>query len=67
MSVNAVDGQAMIDACKQAGVKLLVGYRMHFEPKTLEIIRMRKAGSSGRSVSSRDYVDSPSAIPRNGG
>ncbi|HWK07691.1 MAG TPA: Gfo/Idh/MocA family oxidoreductase [Puia sp.] len=48
MSVNASDGQAMIDACKQAGVKLLVGYRMHFEPKTLEIIRMRKAGEFGQ-------------------
>ena len=29
-------------------VKLLVGYRMHFEPKTLEIIRMRKAGELGK-------------------
>jgi len=48
MSVNATDGQAMVDACKQAGVKLLVGYRMHFEPKTLEVIRMRKAGEFGK-------------------
>ena len=48
MSVNAKDGQAMIDACKKAGVKLLVGYRMHFEPKTLEIIRMRKEGELGK-------------------
>src|SRR5882757_3691409 len=48
MSVNAADGQAMVDACKQAGVKLLVGYRMHFEPKTLEVIRMRKAGEFGK-------------------
>src|SRR5215207_10237622 len=44
MAVNAADGQAMVDACKNAGVKLLVGYRMHFEPKTLEIVRMRKEG-----------------------
>ncbi|MEO5996096.1 MAG: Gfo/Idh/MocA family oxidoreductase [Chitinophagaceae bacterium] len=48
MSVNAKDGQAMIDACKKANVKLLVGYRMHFEPKTLEIIRMRKDGEFGK-------------------
>src|SRR5678815_2776802 len=41
MAVNAREGQEMIDACKKADVKLLVGYRMHFEPKTLEIIRMR--------------------------
>jgi predicted dehydrogenase len=48
MAVNAVEGQEMIDACKKAKVKLLVGYRMHFEPKTLEIIRMRKAGELGK-------------------
>jgi len=48
MSINAKDGQAMIDACKKNNVKLLVGYRMHFEPKTLEIIRMRKDGELGK-------------------
>lgn len=48
MSINATDGQAMVDACKKANVKLLVGYRMHFEAKTLEIIRMRNAGEFGK-------------------
>jgi predicted dehydrogenase len=48
MALNAKQGQAMVDACKAAGVKLLVGYRMHFEPHTLEVIRMRKAGDFGK-------------------
>jgi predicted dehydrogenase len=48
MSVNSQDGQEMVDACRKANVKLLVGYRMHFEPKTLEIIRMRNAGEFGK-------------------
>jgi predicted dehydrogenase len=48
MAVNAKEGQEMVDACKRANVKLLVGYRMHFEPKTLEIIRMRKDGELGK-------------------
>jgi predicted dehydrogenase len=48
MAVDAREGQEMVDACKQAGVKLLVGYRMHFEPHTLEIIRQRKAGLFGK-------------------
>lgn len=48
MAVNAKDGQEMVDACKKANVKLLIGYRMHFEPKTLEIIRMRNAGEFGK-------------------
>ncbi|MEK6482344.1 Gfo/Idh/MocA family oxidoreductase [Catalinimonas sp. 4WD22] len=47
MAINARQGQEMVDACKQANVKLLVGYRMHFEPHTLELIRMRKAGEFG--------------------
>jgi len=48
MSVNAQQGQEMVDACKKANVKLLVGYRMHFEPKTLEVIRMRQSGEFGK-------------------
>lgn len=48
MALNAKQGQEMVDACKNANVKLLVGYRMHFEPHTLEIIRMRKAGDFGK-------------------
>jgi predicted dehydrogenase len=48
MAVNAKEAQEMVDACKKAKVKLLVGYRMHFEPKTLEIIRMRNEGELGK-------------------
>lgn len=48
MAINAKQGQEMVDACKNANVKLLVGYRMHFEPHTLEIVRMRKAGDFGK-------------------
>ena len=48
MAINAKEGQQMVDACKKANVKLLVGYRMHFEPKTLEVIRMRREGELGK-------------------
>ena len=48
MAVNAREGMEMIEACRKANVKLLVGYRMHFEAKTLEIIRMRKEGELGK-------------------
>ncbi|NDC76748.1 MAG: gfo/Idh/MocA family oxidoreductase [Chitinophagia bacterium] len=48
MALNAKEGRMMVEACEKAGVKLLVGYRMHFEAKTLEIIRMRKAGDFGK-------------------
>ncbi len=48
MALNAKEGQEMVDACKKANVKLLVGYRMHFEPKTLEVVRMRSEGELGK-------------------
>jgi len=50
MSLNAAEGQEMVDACKKANVKLLIGYRMHFEANTLEIIKMRNAGEFGRTL-----------------
>jgi predicted dehydrogenase len=36
MAINAQQGQEMVAACRQANVKLLIGYRMHFEPNTLD-------------------------------
>jgi predicted dehydrogenase len=48
MAINAQEAQEMIDACKKANVKLLVGYRMHFEPHTLKIIEMRSSGDFGK-------------------
>src|SRR5690606_14804698 len=44
MALNAQEGREMVEECKKANVHLLVGYRLHFEPNTLEIIRMREAG-----------------------
>jgi predicted dehydrogenase len=48
MAISVKEGEGMIEACKKANVKLLVGYRMHFEAHTLEIIRMRNAGEFGK-------------------
>ena len=48
MAVNAAEAEEMVDTCRRQGVKLLVGYRMHFESNTLEIVRMRKSGELGK-------------------
>lgn len=48
MALNAVEAKEMIDACQKAKVQLLIGYRMHYEAKTLEIVRMRRAGDFGK-------------------
>jgi predicted dehydrogenase len=48
MALNAKEGEEMVQCCKKAGVHLLVGYRMHFEPKTLDIVRKRQDGEFGK-------------------
>jgi predicted dehydrogenase len=48
MAGSVKDAEAMIAACRQANVKLLIGYRMHFEPHTLAVIAQRKAGEFGK-------------------
>lgn len=45
---TAKEAQEMVTACHNNKVKLLVGYRMHFEANTLEIVRMRTAGELGK-------------------
>jgi predicted dehydrogenase len=42
MANTAKDCEAMIDACKNAGVKLAVGYRCQFVPQHLECIRLAR-------------------------
>jgi predicted dehydrogenase len=50
MALNASEGREMVSACKAAGVHLLVGYRMHFEAKTLEVVRLQRAGEFGETL-----------------
>ena len=40
MATSYEDCVKMIDACKKAGKKLSIGYRLHFEPHTLESMRL---------------------------
>lgn len=40
MALTEKDCQEMIDACKDAGVQLAVGYRLHYEPHHIEIKRL---------------------------
>lgn len=42
MAVTAEDCREMIKACEDNGVKLSIGYRMHYEPHTQEIMRLAK-------------------------
>lgn len=40
MAITEKDCQEMIDACNLAGVQLAVGYRLHYEPNHLELMRL---------------------------
>lgn len=40
MAISSKQCQEMIDACKKAGVKLSIGYRLHFEPYNMEAARI---------------------------
>lgn len=40
MSTSVKDAEEMIKACQDAGVQLGIGYRLHFEPFTKEVLRL---------------------------
>jgi predicted dehydrogenase len=42
MEVSSEKCQQMIDACKQAGRQLAIGYRLHFEANNLECVRLAR-------------------------
>jgi glucose-fructose oxidoreductase len=47
MSTTVADCDAMIAACRAAGVKLSLGYRLHFDPRHLEIVRLAREKDFG--------------------
>ncbi len=47
MAMNVTECDAIIDACAEAGVKLGVGYRLHSEPYTQEVMRYAREKTFG--------------------
>jgi predicted dehydrogenase len=47
MAVTARDCEAMIDATRQARVKLMIAYRLHFERANLEAAQIARSGRLG--------------------
>ena len=47
MAVSVTECQQMVDACKTANVKLMIAYRMQYEPLTLEAIQRLRSGAIG--------------------
>ena len=40
MAVSVAECRAMIDACEAASKKLSIGYRLHFDPHNMEVMRL---------------------------
>jgi glucose-fructose oxidoreductase len=47
MAVSVAECDAMIAACRKAGKKLSIGYRLHFDPYHVELMRLAKDPSFG--------------------
>lgn len=50
MSVSSKDGQAMVEACRKAGVKLMVAYRIQYEPYNRRAMTLVRSKHYGRLV-----------------
>jgi len=51
MAISSKDCQEMIDACRKSGKKLSIGYRLHFEPYNMEMMRLGQQKVYGRLIS----------------
>jgi predicted dehydrogenase len=50
MANNSEEAEAMVAACRRAGVKLMVAYRIQYEPHNRRAMRMVREGTFGRLV-----------------
>lgn len=48
VAVSVKEAEEMVAACKKAGVRYFVGYRLHFEPFTLEAMRVGQKKEFGK-------------------
>ena len=49
MATSEADCRAIQDAARASGAKLMIAYRLHFEPANLEAIRLAQSGQLGRT------------------
>ncbi|WP_296224157.1 Gfo/Idh/MocA family protein [Ralstonia sp. UBA689] len=64
MATSEADCEAMIEAAQQGNAKLMIAYRLHFEPATLAAIELVRSGKLGR-VRSFSAMFSQSVAPSN--
>jgi predicted dehydrogenase len=47
MGISSIECHKMIDVCRQAKVKLMIGYRVHHDPTWIQAIEIIKSGKIG--------------------
>ena len=47
MAISSVECRKMIDACRQAKVKLMIAYRVHYDPTWIEALQIIQSGELG--------------------
>jgi predicted dehydrogenase len=48
MAISSAECRTMIDACRQANVKLMIAYRVHYDPTWTQAIEIIKSGKIGQ-------------------
>ena len=48
MAISSAECRKMIDACRQAKVKLMIGYRVHFDPTWIQVSEIIASGKVGQ-------------------
>lgn len=48
MAISVAESESMIAACKAANVKLMIAYRLQYEPLTLKTIKLIRDGAIGK-------------------
>jgi predicted dehydrogenase len=48
MAISSAECRQMIDACHKSSVRLMIGYRVHYEPTWMQAIQIIKSGQIGR-------------------
>jgi len=47
MAISSAECRTMIDACRKAKVKLMIAYRIHYEPTWVQAVEILKSGGIG--------------------
>jgi predicted dehydrogenase len=56
MATTVADCRAMIDVCDETGVKLMIAYRLHFDPANLHVTDLVRSGRLGEPRLFQSYL-----------